>query len=204
VSVPTTSRTGVPYITPWSTERELPTTVIERPGSGIGYLDETLADRDEHGVLWQRVPSRPGRGRPEFGKIHPLRQRRAMRRLLCGICAGPPDRTGEGVLWLVRDYRGDWPGWPEGMAATEPPVCLSCARRSVRACPALRQGWAAVRVGRCPVAGVYGAQYQAGSPLPVAVADATVAFEDPAIGWLRAAQLVRELHDCVLLPGNAL
>src|SRR2546430_4416991 len=94
---------AIPYITSWSTEQPLPTTVIERPWSGIGYVDETLADRDEHGVLWQRVPSRPGRGRAELGRVHPLRQRRAMRRLLCGVCAGPPDRTEQGTLWLIRD-----------------------------------------------------------------------------------------------------
>ncbi|HEV2783870.1 MAG TPA: hypothetical protein VGX25_31170 [Actinophytocola sp.] len=194
---------GVPYVTTWTTEQPLPTEVIARPGSGIAYADETLGDRDGNGVLWQRMASRPGRGRPEFGKVHPLRQRRAMRRLLCGICAGPPDRTEQGVLWLVRDFRNDWPGWPERMAATEPPVCLPCARRSVRVCPALRLGAVAVRVGRSAVAGVYGVRYQAGNPLPIAVADAVVAFDDPAIGWVCAAQLVRELRDCTVLDWEA-
>jgi hypothetical protein len=63
----------VPYITTWSTEETLPTTVIaahRRPG--IAYADETLDDRDEHGILWLRTPSSPGRGRPLFGKVHPL------------------------------------------------------------------------------------------------------------------------------------
>jgi hypothetical protein len=189
----------VPYIATWSTELPMPTTVIERPWSGIGYLDETLGDRDENGVLWQRVPSRPGLGRPEFGRVHPLRQRRAMRRLLCGICAGQPDRTDQGVLWLIRDFRDDWPGWPERMAATEPPVCLPCAHKSVRACPALRTGHVAIRVGHSAIAGVYGARYQTGQPFPVAASDATVAFDDPAIRWIRATQLVRELHDCIIV-----
>jgi hypothetical protein len=191
----------IPYVTTWSTEQPLPTAVIERPGSGIAYLDETLGDRDENGVLWQRMPSRPGQGRPEFGKVHPLRQRRAMRRLLCGICSGPPDHTDQGVLWLLRDHREDWPGWPEGMGATEPPVCLRCAHRSIRACPALRRGYVAIRVGRSTVAGVYGARYQTGQPFPTVVEDAIVTFDDPAIGWTRASQLVRELRDCTLLQG---
>ncbi|HEV2784031.1 MAG TPA: hypothetical protein VGX25_31980 [Actinophytocola sp.] len=195
----TLGRSGVPYITTWSAEESLPTTVIQRPGGGIAYLDETLVDRDENGVLWQRVPSRPGRGRPEFGKVHPLRQRRAMRRLLCGICGGVPDRTDEGVLWLVRDFRGDWPDWPDGMAATEPPVCLPCAHRSVGACPALRIGFVAVRVGQSTVAGVYGTVYQGGQPFPAPVDDAVVAFDDSAIRWVQAAQLVRELGDCTIL-----
>ena len=122
-----------------------------------------------------------------------------MRRLLCGICAGPPDRTEQGTLWLVTDYRDDWPNWPEGMACTEPPVCLPCARLSVRACPRLRQGYVAIRVGTSAVAGVYGAQYQAGQPFAIAVTEAVVAFDDPAIRWTQASQLVRELSGCTIV-----
>jgi hypothetical protein len=184
----------VPYITTWSEERPLPTTVVEHP-SGIRYADETLADRDRNGVLWRRVPSRPGRGRPQFGKVHPLRQRRAMRRLLCGICGGPADRSDLGVLWVLRDYRDDWLGWPEGMAATEPPVCLPCARLSVRLCPALRKGYVSLRVADSTVAGVYGIRYRLGQGTD----DATVTFEDPAIRWICAAQLVRELRGCTMV-----
>ena len=189
----------VPYITTWSAERPLPATVIERAWSGIGYADETVNDRDQNGVLWQRMPFCPGRGRPEFGRVHPLRQRRAMLKLLCGICGGPPDRTEQGVLWLIADYRDDWPGWPDGMAATEPPVCLSCARLSVRVCPALRTGHVTVRVGHSAVAGVYGARFRVAQPLPVATQEAVVAFDDPAIRWTQATQLVRELSECTIV-----
>jgi hypothetical protein len=188
----------VPYITTWSAEQLIPATVVEHPWSGIAYADETLGDRDNNGVLWRRVPSRPGRGRPQFGKVHPLRQRRAMRRLLCGVCGGPPDRTDAGILWLIRDYRDDWPGWPEGMAATEPPVCLPCAEISIRACPALRKGHVPVRVGQSAVVGVYGIRYQAGQ----GVDDAIVAFDDPAIRWTCAAQLVRELRGSTIVSLN--
>lgn len=193
---------AIPYITTWSLEQAMPATVVELHGAGIGYLDETFGDRDRDGVLWQRVPSRPGQGRPRLGSVHPLRQRRAMRRLHCGICAGQADRDHRGVLWLLRDFRGDWPGWPEGMAATEPPVCVPCARRSVRVCPALRKGYAAVRVGRSEVAGVYGACYRAGDPLPRVSGEVTVAFEDPAVRWTQASQLVRELRDCTSWTGS--
>ena len=189
----------VPFITTWSGEHPLPTQVIERRGAGIGFADETLGDRDEHGVLWRRVPSRPGTGRPRFGEVHPLRQRRTMRRLLCQVCAGPADHTDLGTLWLVRDHRDDWPQWPEHMAATEPPVCLPCARTSVRACPALRNGYAAIRVGRSVISGVYGAQYLPGPGLPIAAADVTLAYDDPAIRWTCAGQLVRELLDCTIV-----
>jgi len=164
--------------------------------SGIGYMDETLTDRDDKGVPWTRIASRLGHGRPMFGKIHSLRQRRVMSRLLCQICAEPADRNDQGVLWLLNDTHEDWPNWPEGMGCTEPPVCLPCARVSVRACPSLRKGWVAVRVGRSEVSGVYGARYRPGDPFPVAVVDALLPFDDPAIRWTRANQLVRELHDC--------
>lgn len=92
-----------PYITSWSAEQDLPYRLVERPGLGIGYTDESFGDRDAHGVLWQRAAVRHGVGRPEFGKVHPLRQRRAMRQLLCQVCAGPADRNYDGVLWLLRD-----------------------------------------------------------------------------------------------------
>jgi hypothetical protein len=192
-------RVRVPYIAPWSTEEALPTTVVQRGGLGIGFADETFADRDEHGILWRRIPSRPGRGRPLFGEVHPLRQRRAMRRLLCNVCASPADHNDQGVLWLVRDHRDDWPDWPNEMAVTEPPVCLPCAHQSVRACPALRQGYAALRVGNCPVGGVYGVRYQPGRPDPITVTDEIVALEDPLIRWTVASQLIRHLTDCTII-----
>jgi hypothetical protein len=72
----------------------------------------------------------------------------AQMRLLCGICAGSSDRNEQGVLWLVRDVHDDWPGWPEHMAVTEPPVCLPCAQLSIRVCPSLRMGFVAIRAGR--------------------------------------------------------
>ena len=189
----------MPYITAWSEEQPVPTRIVERPRSGIAYADETLGERDENGVLWRRMPSCPGRGRPQFGQVHSLRQRRAMRKLLCSICAGPADSTDQGMLWLVRDYRHDWPQWPEHMAATEPPVCLPCARISLRACPALRKGSVAIRVGHSTIAGVYGARYQAGHLGAVAVEDVIVTYDDPDIRWTCASQLVRELTDCTII-----
>lgn len=45
-----------------------------------------------------------------------------MQRLLCNVCAQPADRSDDGVLWLLRDFRDDWPNWPQGMGAVEPPV----------------------------------------------------------------------------------
>ncbi|MEU7480068.1 hypothetical protein AB0A63_29075 [Lentzea sp. NPDC042327] len=189
-----------PYITTWSAEQEIPSRVVERPGYGVGYADELLGDRDSHGVLWQRAAVRHGVGRPEFGKVHPLRQRRAMRKLLCQVCAGPAGQDEDGVLWLLRDYQEDWAGWPEGMACTEPPVCVPCAALSLRLCPALRRGAVAVRVRSFEVAGIRGALYRKGVFGPVAVEDVNLAYNDPDSRWVVASALIRELRDCTFVP----
>ncbi|MET0235426.1 MAG: hypothetical protein ABW224_12350 [Kibdelosporangium sp.] len=122
-----------------------------------------------------------------------------MRRLLCQVCGGPADRDEDGVLWLLQDHREDWPGWPDEMAVTEPPVCLPCANISVRLCPALRKGAVAVRVREFPVVGVRGAVYQAGGPRPVAMEDRIVAYGDPVVRWMRAMNLLRELRGCAIV-----
>lgn len=203
VARPGSGHVVAPYVTAWSAEVDPPHELVEVPGRGIAYTDESVTDRDSRGVLWFRTPFRPGQGRPVFGKVHPLRQRRAMRRLLCQVCAGPADRTADGVLWLLKDHREDWPGWPQGMGVTEPPVCLPCVRLSVRVCPALRRGAVAVRARRFPVAGVRGGLY-AGRRRPVPVGEATVDFNDPAIRWVRAASLLRKLGDCTLIDPDEL
>jgi hypothetical protein len=193
-----------PYITAWSGEEDPVCEVVERKGYGIAYGDETLTDRDEKGVLWFRKPSRPRQGRPLFGQVHPLRQRRAMRRLLCQVCGGPADVTNDGVLWLLKDHRTDWPGWPENMAVTEPPVCLPCVLVATRACPALRSGATAVRARSSPIVGVHGLLYRSGNPAPSPIEEAIIAYDDPGVRWARAMTLARELHYCTLLDTDEL
>jgi hypothetical protein len=188
-----------PYITAWSEEQEMPYTLIEH-SRGIGYADETFGDRDRHGVLWSRTPLRLRHGRPEFGRVHPQRQRRTMQRLLCQVCAGPADQNEDGVLWILKDHRDDWPSWPNRMAVTEPPVCVACARLASKVCPALRRGAVLIRVGSCPIVGVRGMLYRSGGGRPVPVGPTTVAFDDPAASWVRAANLIRELADCEIIP----
>jgi len=194
------ARIVAPYVTTWSAEQDLPHKLVERPGHGIGYADELPTDRDAHGVLWQRAAMRHEVGRPEFGKVHPLRQRRAMRRLLCQVCAGPADQSDDGVLWLLRDYRDDWPDWPEDMASVEPPICVPCVSVSLRLCPALRRGAVAVRVREVPIAGVRGVRYRKGLIAPVAAEAVTLPYDDPAVRWMVASALVRELRGGTLVP----
>lgn len=185
-----------PYVTAWSAEKDLHCALVERPDGSIGYAKELLSDRDSHGVLWRQTRLRHQVGRPEFARVHPLRQRRAMELLLCQVCGGPADIDGDGVLWLLRDFRGDWPGWPEGMAATEPPVCLPCVPVALRSCPSLQRGAVTVRVRHCPIAGVRGVLYRAGALAPTAATADNFVYDDPLIGRVLASALVRELRDC--------
>lgn len=188
-----------PYITTWSAEQDLPYRVVERSGVGIGFSDEMLGDRDSHGILWHRIAVRHEVGRPEYGKVHPLRQRRAMRKLLCQVCAGPADRADAGVLWVMRDCRNDWARWPNGMASVEPPTCAPCVALSLRLCPALRRGAVAVRARSFEVVGVRGALYRRGSVAPVAVEAANLPYDDPEVRWLVASALIRELQECTIV-----
>ena len=187
----------VPYITMWSEEDDLQNQVQALPGYGIRYVDEVITDRDTHNILWYRTKSRPGQGRPIFGQVNSLRQRRAMRRTLCQVCGGPPDVNDQGVLWLLQDHREDWPGWPTRMAVTEPPICLSCAKATIRLCPALRKSAVAVRVQQAKLAGVHGVSY---GPDARPVNDTLVEFRDPSARWVVARSLVRELHECRIVP----
>jgi hypothetical protein len=194
----------VPYIVSWSAER-LPQqpVVVPRGGYGIGYLDETPDDRDRRGVLWQRTALAQGNGRPEFGRIHALRQRRAMRKLLCQVCGAPADRNEHGVLWLLNEPPAGSPEAEEQSAEGNPPVCLRCAYMAVRMCPHLRNGYVAVRVKAPRIAGVFGALYRPGGLLPKAVDAITVRYDDPRIRWMVAGQLMMTLHGCTVVDLDA-
>ncbi len=191
----------VPYIATWSAEeRSAGPVVLRADGRGIAYRDEVPHDRDAEGVLWMRSGLARGRGKPSFGAVHPARQRRAMRLLLCQVCAGPADRDAEGVLWLLGDDRDDWPGWPEEMGATHPPICRPCALVSLRLCPYLRRGHAVYRVASPEVAGAHGMLFapspDPASPRPVPLGPALLPYDDPLTPWLLAAQLSVRLHHC--------
>lgn len=183
---------GVPFITRWSGEDDTSPLVTRRDGRGIGYADERSFDRVD-GLLWMRTPSQPGRGKPEYGKVHSLRQRLAMLGQRCQICGGAADRSAEGVLWLV-DARPDELRFGEERTP-HPPVCAPCARRSVHVCPHLRKTWVALRVRSYRMWGVNGALYRPSRPTPVAVDAGTYPFDHPNMPWILAGQLIAELGD---------
>jgi hypothetical protein len=190
----------VPYIASWSGERRVRATVVAKGRYRIGYQHERPGDRDAHGVLWTRYVRAPGDGVPQFGKVHPLRQRHAMRRLLCQICGGPADRNDQGVLWLIDDVRREWSGEE---ITPHPPVCLRCAATARRACPHLRRiGALALRVRHAPIVGVFGKLYALDRSGPILVGPATLAYDDPGACLLQANQLMRGLREWTVVDLN--
>ncbi|MFF3755340.1 hypothetical protein ACFYYH_33685 [Streptomyces sp. NPDC002018] len=192
----------VPYIARWSSENR-PSGVVVVKGLGIAYADEGAYERDDLGVLWKRIGWSPGKGRPEFGQVHFLRQRRAMRKRLCQVCGGPSDRTSEGTLWLVGEDPDGPELWKPGYVTTHPPLCVPCAVTSVGACPHLRKRYVALRVRAFAPAGVHGVLYRPGGLFPVAYGADGVTFESPHIGWVLASQLIMELQEFTVVDLEA-
>jgi hypothetical protein len=184
----------VPYITRWSEERTCKVPVVQRHG-GIAYPHERPGDRDKHGVLWSRVTSQPGRGRPQLGQMHSRRQRKAMTRLLCQVCGHLANRTTDGVLWLIGEDPRRPETWPDPLITAHPPVCTGCAARAVQACPHLRRRFTALRVRSFRPVAVRGALYEPRHPAPVRVAAVGVYLDDPRARWVTAGQLIVRLSD---------
>ena len=136
----------VPFITAWSGETFVSPRLVWRDGR-VAYANERKHDRDAFGVLWRRSASRPGSGKPEYGRVHNGRQRRAMGGLLCQVCGRStrPEATGDGVLFLLSREEYEWDPWPAPVTTTHPPVCVRCAVVSVSACPHLRGHYVGVR-----------------------------------------------------------
>jgi hypothetical protein len=189
----------VPYITLWTSEGTERPLVVQRGHEGIGYADERPDDRDPRGVLWARCSSHQGMGRPEFGKVHALRRREAMRELLCRMCGEPACGQQAGVLWLLSPEECD-PGRPPARIETvTPPVCPPCARVSVTLCPHLRKGYVALRARSFDVIGVFGARYRPGPHGLQLEGAQRAAYGRPEIQWTRASKLVMRLRRYTLI-----
>ena len=192
----------VPYAVAWSAEtvsaRGL---AVRADGRGLCYRDEKPEDRDRHRVLWARARKAPGDGKPQYRVMHPVRQRRAMRALLCQVCGAPASRTSRGWLFLLPDAEGD--ASLEGSLCTKPPVCEPCARLAVRHCPHLADP-VTIRSRRPRVWGVFGDQYAPAGPLGGIVHIPTDGYlpygQATAARWFLASQLVLELTRCTRAP----
>jgi ferredoxin len=179
----------VPYITRWSAEHG-PSEPVTIHNGRLAYAQERPGDRDQHGVLWTRVPLRRGQGRPQFGKLHPRRQRAAMTRLWCQVCGQPADHTSEGYLWLTGEDPNDQDNWPDPLETADPPLCAPCAVKAVQMCPMLRRCHTALRVQKVTPVAVRGSLYQPCHPEPLLLGAVAVYLDDPRAHWMRAGQLI--------------
>ncbi|MFJ4584154.1 hypothetical protein [Streptomyces echinatus] len=147
----------MPWVTAWSREsipRQLLAVQHGPGGDRLGFQNEVDVDR-HYGVPWVRMPA-VRRGRPRHEKVHALRQRQAMSRLLRQLCGGPTvdSRPDERTLWLMGARGGA--AVAEGQRTTAPPVHKDCAPLAVEHCPPLRRGWRTALVSYAPVWGVTG------------------------------------------------
>ncbi|MFC5656270.1 hypothetical protein [Streptomyces nogalater] len=151
----------VPFITAWSKE-EIPVQELVKvhrsSGTVLGLRDETDVER-QFGVSWVRMQATRG-GRPQHGRVHALRQRQAMSRMLCQLCGGPTVGTRKDERTLFLAASADGHPLLNGERTESPPVHAVCARLSVEHCqPLRRHGWTAALVRHTPVRGVAGHVY---------------------------------------------
>ncbi|WP_148710311.1 hypothetical protein [Streptomyces sp. 3211.6] len=162
----------------------------------LGYVDERAQDRDSEGGLWARITSDPrGGGAVHNALPHYYRQRHLMRDLLCQVCARAPARNQEGdYLFVLPD--GPKSGAAvdlEGVREAAPPVCLGNAEDAAARCPRLTR-CVALWVRRPVLYGVFGMQYALGPRGLQAVGTRMAEYETPALGWMVAIQMVRQLN----------
>ncbi|WNI17244.1 hypothetical protein [Actinacidiphila sp. ITFR-21] len=183
----------VPYAATWSAETSgTGSGLIVRP-HGIGYRDETPADRDTNGVLWSRTRQSPGVGRPDYRSMHPRRQHRTMLHKLCQVCGGPADRTSRGWLFLLPRPEGTESRVIEGVRTTKPPICRPCAALALRHCPHLTAP-VFVRSRKPRVWGVYGDMVTPTGEFAPEDSGHYLPYGHPLAPWFLASQSVVELN----------
>ncbi|MFK0294838.1 hypothetical protein ACIQU6_30800 [Streptomyces sp. NPDC090442] len=187
----------VPYIALWSAEQDLaPRRWVRRgeDGERLGYVDETLYDRDRFGALWARWSSARGKGRPQLQDVHPFRQRRAVLQELCQVCGKPALAAGR---YLYLFTKASAPIY-EGRLTSTPPICTTCAPTVVEECPHLQRGYVAVWAERAPLWGVQGIRYHPRTRLPRPEDDGEFVSVEygaaPELPWIVAYRQVVSLH----------
>jgi len=198
--------TPVPYITCWEQEVQAAINGAGGKGSQIrfqqlmvpgapvtaSYVDETPADRDAFGALWQRYPLAMGKGAPHFAKVHPARQRRCMTKMLCQVCGNPANFNEQGWQWLVthEDAARLAAGGDPRVRTANPPVCNRCCDLARELCPHLLKGNALVRTPGFVPWGVYGIVADPAGASP----GHTVPYGDPRIHRTLAGQMLVTLQ----------
>ncbi|NKI42564.1 hypothetical protein [Streptomyces physcomitrii] len=130
--------------------------------------------------------------------MHALRQRRAMKRLLCQVCGGVTEGRlpGGRRLFLVRAVEGHPVG--EGERTASPPLCPPCALDSLRHCPHLRRGHTAALVEEVRPWGVAGLVHHPRTlrRIPTPEPLTLVPYGSPLLDWTLAARIMTTLHGC--------
>lgn len=185
------------YIAPFEGEFACDVTVLFDESGHVYFADERPEDRDVDGLLWERWGGSPT-GEPDWAAHYPARQCEVMDgRPLCGVCKGAPDRDERGTLWLLHADENTQAlvSFPGSITTATPAICISCARRALRACRELQRGFVALRVREAPVIGVRGTLY---SPTDPPLVNQVVRFGDDALHRVVARQLMRELINAEL------
>ncbi|MEV6758401.1 hypothetical protein [Streptomyces sp. NPDC051214] len=211
----TTQHGVIPYITGREGEEadsflSLRTAFDLKGNTRLGYWDETPEDRDVRGVLWARVSQSIGAdrlpaGEPKWRLIHPSRQRECMLKLKCQVCVAPA-RTPEGILFLESKKQGI-PTPSSTIRTAQPPLCRRHARMAAQRCPYLAEhGHVALLAQSARMYGVIGTPYAYTSKGIQALAadDVPIAYEDPALRWVLASQMLRTLRSFTVVDLNDL
>jgi hypothetical protein len=186
---------GSLYIAPHRDEYACDVTVYFNEAGDVCFEGERPEDRDVEGTLWERWSGDPS-GPLEMALHHPARQREVMEELRCGVCRGEPDRDHRGMLWLLHaDGSVEDLSFPTDIMTATPPVCRRDARRALRACERLQEGFVTVRVREAEIVGVRGTVYSPTAPPEI---DREVRLDEPAIRQVVARQLMRELRNVEL------
>ncbi|MGA5497668.1 hypothetical protein ACPCSP_25225 [Streptomyces cinereoruber] len=191
----------VPKIARWSAEQDITPRVYPVRGRLV-YRDGPLTRASTvNGALWRVWSLAPGRGEALLSHVHPARQRRMMRLLLCQVCGKPTSEEAAregGHLFLTGAGPSAGMRGPitEGEPVTSPPLHLPCAWESVRHCRHLLEGYSAARVATPVQWGVYGILHEQVSATDVIAVDigAQVPYGARRLGMLLAGQAVVELH----------
>lgn len=211
-------QTRRPALAPYTTAREgeaptLGDLVLEpdtqRTGLRLGYAHEVEGDRDEHSVLWMRythtVQDRRGMpvGTPRPPTVHPTRQRRAMRNLLCQFCIRPA-HTPHGLIFLMdpSDVTPD----PTKVLVSQPPVCAQHVAAAALLHPDRDSAKAYLALSTC-LYGVHGHLYDHGDdhlPVPAGRSTDPLPYGHPRLSTCLAVTLVRQLKTFSLIPVDEL
>lgn len=183
----------VPYIVGYSLEEIVTPRLIVDPARGLGFKDETPHDRDTFGMPWVRptVVPKARRGRALLKTVHPYRQRRAMKDMLCQVCKRPPADPGGPFLFIARNTAGPI---QEGERTSSPPVCVPCAGIAVQLCRALEERqFTAAWVEHAPAWGVIGDTYDPRTLQPVGIRQ-RIEYGRPEAAWTVASWAMVELQ----------